>query len=72
MATIISREEGTMDLGTAIRRWKSNWMRAHELDALDREQRDALARDIGVPAEMLPISQVMVCSARVQGAPFAS
>jgi len=55
MATIVSREEGTMDLGTAIRRWKSNWMRAHELDALDREQRDALARDIGVPAEMLPI-----------------
>ncbi|WP_162820494.1 DUF6455 family protein [Microvirga calopogonii] len=44
-----------MDLGTAIRRWKSNWMRARELDSLDREQRDALARDIGVSEEMLPI-----------------
>ena len=44
-----------MDLGTAIRRWTSNWMRTHELASLDREQKDALARDIGVPAEMLPI-----------------
>jgi hypothetical protein len=47
--------EATMDLGTAISRWKSNWMRVHELDSLDRDQRAALARDIGVPAEMLPI-----------------
>ncbi|MGO4526920.1 DUF6455 family protein [Microvirga sp. 2MCAF35] len=44
-----------MDLGTAINRWASHWKRAHELDSLDREQKDALARDIGVPADMLPI-----------------
>ncbi|MBA1157647.1 DUF6455 family protein [Microvirga mediterraneensis] len=47
--------EAAMDLGTAIRRWKANWMRVHEFEALDREQREAIARDIGVPPEMLPI-----------------
>ncbi|QRM31279.1 DUF6455 family protein [Microvirga sp. VF16] len=44
-----------MGLGTAIKRWQSNWMRAHEFASLDPDQRNALARDIGVPAEMLPI-----------------
>ena len=44
-----------MGLGTAIKRWQSNWMRAQELDLLDQEQRDALARDIGVSTEMLPV-----------------
>ncbi|EIM24576.1 DUF6455 family protein [Microvirga lotononidis] len=44
-----------MDLGTAIRRWKANWMRMDELAALDRDQREAMARDIAVPADMLPI-----------------
>jgi hypothetical protein len=47
--------EAAMDLGAAMRRWKSSWMRVHELDSLDKDQRGALARDIGVPAEMLPI-----------------
>ena len=44
-----------MGLGTAIKRWQSNWMRAQELDSLDQDQRAALARDIGISAEMLPI-----------------
>ena len=43
-----------MGLGSTIRQWRANWAQAHELDALDRDQRDALARDIGVAAEMLP------------------
>jgi hypothetical protein len=47
--------EATMGLGTAIKQWQLNWMRRHELDFLDQDQRGALARDIGVPAEMLPI-----------------
>ncbi len=44
-----------MGLGATIGRWQANWAQAHELDALDKDQRDALARDIGVSAEMLPI-----------------
>ena len=44
-----------MGLGTAIKDWQLNWKRRHELDFLDPDQRNALARDIGVPAEMLPI-----------------
>jgi hypothetical protein len=44
-----------MGLGTAIKRWQSNWMRAQELDSLDQDQRGALARDIEISAEMLPI-----------------
>jgi hypothetical protein len=44
-----------MGLGMAIKRWQSNWMRAQELDSLDQDQRAALARDIGISAEMLPI-----------------
>jgi hypothetical protein len=44
-----------MGLGTAIKRWQLNWKRAHEFAYLDRNQRDAIARDIGVPAGMLPI-----------------
>jgi len=44
-----------MGLGTAIKDWQLNWRRQHELDLLDPDQRNALARDIGVPAEMLPI-----------------
>ena len=43
-----------MGLGGTIRRWQANWAQAHELDALDKDQRDALARDIGVPADLLP------------------
>ena len=43
-----------MDLGTTIRRWQSKWAQAHELDDLDKDQRDALARDLGVSADMLP------------------
>ena len=44
-----------MDLGSAIRRWKANWMRMHELDSLEQDQREAMARDIGVSPDMLPI-----------------
>jgi uncharacterized protein YjiS (DUF1127 family) len=43
-----------MGLATAIKRWQSNRMRAQELDSLNQDQRDALARDIGVSADMLP------------------
>ncbi|MFC1460821.1 DUF6455 family protein [Microvirga arabica] len=48
-------EEATMGLGATIRQWQANWAQAHEFDALDKDQRDALARDIGVSAEMLPV-----------------
>ena len=44
-----------MGLATAIKRWQSNRMRAQELDSLDQDQREALARDIGVSAGMLPV-----------------
>lgn len=44
-----------MGLGTAIKEWQVNWRQRHELDLLDPDQRAALARDIGVPTEMLPI-----------------
>jgi hypothetical protein len=47
--------EVTMSLGAAIKRWQSNWMRAQELDSRDQDQRDALARDIGVSTDMLPV-----------------
>jgi len=43
-----------MGIGATIKQWQANWAQAHELDALDKDQRDALARDIGVPAELLP------------------
>jgi hypothetical protein len=48
-------EEATMGLGAKIREWQANWAQSHEFDALDKDQRDALARDIGVSADMLPI-----------------
>jgi len=44
-----------MGLGETIRRWQAYWAQAHELDGLDKDQRDALARDIGVSADMLPV-----------------
>ncbi|WP_262299789.1 DUF6455 family protein [Microvirga sesbaniae] len=44
-----------MDPGAAIKRWWETWKQRHELEALDRDQGDALARDIGVSADMLPI-----------------
>ena len=44
-----------MGLATEIKRWQSNRMRAQELDSLDQDQREALARDIGVSADMLPV-----------------
>jgi len=48
-------EEATMGLGTTIKRWQANWAQAHELDALDKDQRNALARDMGISADMLPV-----------------
>jgi hypothetical protein len=47
-------EDATMGLSATIKLWQANWAQARELDALDRDQKDALARDIGVPAELLP------------------
>ncbi len=44
-----------MGLVSTIRQWQENWAQAHELDALDRDHRDAMARDIEVSAEMLPV-----------------
>ena len=44
-----------MSLGEAIKRWQAGRRQTHELDALDRDQREALARDIGVSPEMLAI-----------------
>ena len=44
-----------MGLGATIREWQASWAQAHELDALDKDQRDALARDIGISADMLPV-----------------
>jgi uncharacterized protein YjiS (DUF1127 family) len=40
--------EANMGLAATIRNWRSNRARAHELDALGPDQREALARDIGV------------------------
>jgi hypothetical protein len=45
--------EATMGLAAAIRQWQSNWRRAHEFEGLGEEQREALARDIGVPEAVL-------------------
>jgi hypothetical protein len=45
--------EATMDLASAIKRWQTNWRRADEFGSLDQDQREALARDIGVSPEML-------------------
>ena len=42
-----------MGLAATIRQWGSNWTRADELDALGPDQREALARDIGVPEDVL-------------------
>ncbi len=42
-----------MSLATTIRHWYSKWAQAHELDALGTEQRQALARDIGIPEDVL-------------------
>jgi hypothetical protein len=45
--------ETTMGLATMIRQWHSNRARAHELDALGPDQREALARDIGVAEDVV-------------------
>jgi len=42
-----------MNLGDTVRHWQRRWAQAWELEALGQEQREALARDIGVPPEML-------------------
>ena len=42
-----------MNLGNTVRQWQRRWAQTWELEALGREQREALARDIGVPPEML-------------------
>ena len=42
-----------MGLAATIRQWHSKWMQAHQLDALGPEHRQALARDIGIPEDVL-------------------
>jgi hypothetical protein len=42
-----------MGLAATIRQWHSKWLQAHELNALDTEQRQTLARDIGIPEDVL-------------------
>ena len=44
-----------MDLASAIKRWQANWSRADEFGSLDQDQREALARDIGVSPETLEL-----------------
>ena len=44
-----------MNLGNTVRQWQMRWAQVRELEALGREQREALARDIGIPPEMLPV-----------------
>lgn len=43
-----------MSMGETIRQLQAKWAQAHELDGLNQEQLEALARDIGVPAAELP------------------
>ena len=45
---------GDHESGNTVRQWQMRWAQVRELEALGREQRKALARDIGVPPEMLP------------------
>jgi hypothetical protein len=45
--------EAIMGLTATIRQWQSSWARAHEFDALGPDQREALARDIGVPEDVM-------------------
>ena len=42
-----------MSLATAIRQWQAGWMQARELANLGLEERQALARDIGISEEVL-------------------
>jgi hypothetical protein len=42
-----------MGLVATMRQWRSNRTLAHELDALGPDQREALARDIGVPEDVV-------------------
>jgi len=44
-----------MRLGETLRHWQASWAQAREFDSLDREQREALARDMGVPVQILPV-----------------
>jgi len=49
-----------MELAAIIRQWHSKWTQAHQLDGLGPEQRQALARDIG-------ISEVLLCDLAARG-----
>ena len=42
-----------MGLAAAIRKWRSRWVQTYELGGLGRDQREALARDIGVSQDAL-------------------
>jgi len=43
-----------MNLGNNVREWRKRWADAWELESLGQEQREALARDLGVPPDLLP------------------
>jgi len=45
--------EAIMGLAATIRQWRSNLAQAYEFNALGPEQREALARDIGVPEDVV-------------------
>jgi hypothetical protein len=45
--------EATMGLAATISQWRLNRVRTHEFDALGPDQRKALARDIGVPEDVV-------------------
>ena len=42
-----------MGLAATIRQWRLNRARTHEFDALGPDQRQALARDIGLPEDVM-------------------
>ena len=42
-----------MGLAAAIRKWRSRWMQTYELSCLGQDQREALARDIGLSPDAL-------------------
>ena len=42
-----------MGLTATIRQWRSNRARAREFDTLEPDQRETLARDIGVPEDVV-------------------
>jgi len=42
-----------MSLASVIRQWQTSWAQTHEYEALGADERQALARDVGVAEEVL-------------------